>query len=179
MQTLIPSATIIGVLPATEHTNLERLVIFDGIDSEPASDPDDSPRFPVLRRDSRSLGPRLQLVLDDSAARVGPETRREGPGHVQREGKDMTSWFQSVDVMVLLLALVRGAVRGRVQEVEIVEEERVVVVVRRSISPADLGRSSENESIPVSLVRTSSDLHSEGESLTLTILHGDRSGGSS
>lgn len=45
------------------------------------------------------------------------------------ERENMSTGFQRVDVVMLFLALVWYRVRGRVQEVEVVEEEGVIVVV--------------------------------------------------
>jgi hypothetical protein len=47
--------------------------------------------------------------------------------------------------MVFFLALMGSGVRGRVQEVEVVEEERVIMMVSRSIPPTDFGGSGENK----------------------------------
>lgn len=59
----------------------------------------------------------------------------------------MTTGFEGVDVVMFAARVLPVRVRRGIQKVEVVEEERVVVVVRGRIAPADARDSSKDESV--------------------------------
>lgn len=118
------------------RTNLERLVVLDRVDAEPSRDLDNLAGLPVGAKACPDRD-RLELVLDDARPRVGAQARGEVAGDVEREREDVAAGLERVDVRCCLGAGRSGG--RRVQKVEVVEEERVVVVVRRRVSPGDLG----------------------------------------
>lgn len=58
----------------------------------------------------------------------------------------MTTSFERVDLVMLASGVFSIRVRGRVEKVEVVEKERVLVVMGRRVAPADPGRAGEDES---------------------------------
>lgn len=118
-------------------TYLESLVVLDSIHTEASADADDllGPPISSKARPSRN---RLKLVLDGASARVRPETGGERARDVQGEGEQVSTSFESVRVSVLVHRM-RCRRGGRVEEGEVVKEERMIVVVSRRVAPGHLG----------------------------------------
>lgn len=127
-------------------TDFKRLVELDGICSETPRDPYYLARFPVGCGKARPLRESLEFVLDDARAGVGAETCGERSGDREGEGKDVTTGFERVDLVMLASSVFSVGVRGRVEKVEVVEKERVLVVMGRRVAPADPRRAGEDES---------------------------------
>lgn len=58
----------------------------------------------------------------------------------------MTAGFERVNLVILAPGVFSVGVRGRVEEVEVVEKERVLIVMGRRVAPADPRRAGEDES---------------------------------
>lgn len=110
-------------------TDLERLVELDRICPETPRNPYNLARFPVGCGKTRPLRESLEFVLDDARARVGAETCGERSGDGEGEGKDVTTGLERVDLVMLASGVFSVRVRGRVEEVEVVEKERVLVMM--------------------------------------------------
>ena len=126
-------------------TDFERLVELDGVCSETPRDPYNLARFPVGCGKTRPLRESLEFVLDDARAGVGAETCGERSGDREGEGKDVTTGFERVNLVILASGVFSVGVRGRVEKVEIVEKERVLVVMGRRVAPADPRRTGEDK----------------------------------
>lgn len=166
------SAPPIPTRPAV-LTYLQRLIVLDGIHSKASGNPHQLPRLPV-RCKSRPRCNRLEVVLDHAGPGVSPKRGGEGAWDVEGEGEDVAASLKRVRVpFVERTGGVRGG--GWVEEGEVVEEEGMVEVMSRRVSPSDLCAAEQREPVSSRLLRCHPSVRSAHFPVKMSLLVGEGS----